>query len=472
MEKRNLKKKAAAVAAVLLALITAFSGVFAWRDYRQHKTNQAGGLQPKYDVTLVENFAEDKDWKIQDGALTKEVSVLNNGDAEEGFEEVYVRIQLKEYMDFKPMETEITTDRYMIDTEGKFIFYACSAASSSNQTAAIAYFNGRSETSGAVTASDLTFLTDAAGKVTGYFLKTQIDDVNGVYGKHVYTKYDLGDMEWLVGDESLLNAYIEGNTPHSAHNARPNAECGYPVHEWAGTDLEEVLAQPGADLYIKWLLGDDVVLYSEWAATGAEAGPFWIIDDRANGNGYVYWGEALQPGDSTALFLEAIEMIEKPEGDFNYRLHVELDAISISEFFGKDPQWTDAPEEILKVLSGKEDEGWPIWEWTFEKLMMQIRQDYFEQNLQKYTPEYTVGDVTARPYGIYGSSVPVMMSHRGALYDMRLWKDVIAGVTINYTNGNRIFVWRNGKFYSLQEAYDRSFLTVEDLQKIAAIQNR
>ena len=127
--KKRRKRVTAAVAMVLILAL--LGGTFAWNNYRQHKTNDAniGGLH--YKAVLIEEYdnAKARDWKTDDPELTKKISVLNpgngeaNGDNKE-YGDIFARIQLKEFMEFYPMNEEFTPDRYMIDTDGQFIkFY-------------------------------------------------------------------------------------------------------------------------------------------------------------------------------------------------------------------------------------------------------------------------------------------------------------------------------------------------------------
>ena len=348
-DRRGFKKKAVALVIVILALLGAIGATYAWRDYNQHKTNLASYVMPKYDATLVEDYREIKNWKVDDGAVTKEISVKNTGIASQGFEEVYVRIQLKEYMDFSPMNKTETRDRYMIDTNGNFIWFPTEAA------ARAAYPNAPFD----LVQGGYSQLTDAVSGVTGWFIPTKEGDDNGQYGKHIVTEYGLGAKEWLVGDSSMETAYREANKTRR-HDIKPNGECAYPVHEWEGTDLANVLAQPGAVDYIKWVLGADVVLYTDWANPESawyssvdgngdlrtSYGPYWIIDDRPNGDGWVYWAQALFPGQQTSNFLESIELILQPAGDFSYRIHTEMEAVSLDELFKTDREWNDMPGSI------------------------------------------------------------------------------------------------------------------------------
>ena len=127
--KKRRKRITAAVAMVLILAL--LGGTFAWNNYRQHKTNDAntGGLN--YKAVLVEEYdnVKARDWKPADPELTKKISVLNPGSEEadgdnKEYGDIFARIQLKEFMEFYPMNEEHTPDRYMIDTEGNFIrFY-------------------------------------------------------------------------------------------------------------------------------------------------------------------------------------------------------------------------------------------------------------------------------------------------------------------------------------------------------------
>ena len=127
--KKRRKRVTAAVAMVLILAL--LGGTFAWNNYRQHKTNDAniGGLH--YKAVLVEEYdnAKARDWKTDDPELTKKISVLNPGNGEadgdnKEYGDIFARIQLKEFMEFYPMNEEFTPDRYMIDTDGQFIkFY-------------------------------------------------------------------------------------------------------------------------------------------------------------------------------------------------------------------------------------------------------------------------------------------------------------------------------------------------------------
>jgi hypothetical protein len=325
LKKRGVKRKAAAILAVVMAIVISLGGTYMWKDYSQHKTNAASDNKAKYDVTLVENFHEQENWKVADGEVTKEVSVKNTGDVENGYGEAYVRIQLKEYFEIRPMDVEYTSERYMIGTGGDFIVLATKAEASS-------YFPDHKAVE----------LTDAVSGMHGWFVQTQADDSNGQYGKFVCTKYELSNNVQHVVGETRADKDADVK-----HQIKANGECAYPIHLWNGTDLsKDVFAQPGADEYVKWILGDSgsVIMLSEWDGNPVKA---WIIDDTAGNNEpWIYWGQLLAPGEETTDFLKAIELIKQPDGDFYYAIHVEMEAVSLDEMFAEKSEWTEAPDDV------------------------------------------------------------------------------------------------------------------------------
>ncbi len=69
-------------------------------------------------------------------------------------------------------------------------------------------------------------------------------------------------------------------------------------------------------------------------------------------------------------------------------------------------------------------------------------------------------------YGEYDSGAIVAMFDSG-LYMQVIGKDIVAGVTIHYSDSNRITVLYEGDFYTLFEAYQNGYLTANDIQTIA-----
>jgi hypothetical protein len=48
----------------------------------------------------------------------------------------------------------------------------------------------------------------------------------------------------------------------------------------------------------------------------------------------------------------------------------------------------------------------------------------------------------------------------------------VAGYEFHYDDMNFIKVWKNGRFYTLTEAYEQDILTTEDISVLSEIQNQ
>ncbi|MDR1630756.1 MAG: hypothetical protein LBS36_11205, partial [Oscillospiraceae bacterium] len=366
----NLKKKAAMVTVVILIVALTIGGTYMWNDFSQHKTNEASNEALKYNVKLIEDFQEKTNWVTTDGTLKKEIRVKNTG-TDDSFAPVYARIQLKEYMEIRPMVIEKTLDRYMIDTSGAFIVFDTEAA------AQAAYPN----------APAVVELTDAVSGIHGWYIQTQAKDPNGQYGDFVTTAYGAGDVQHIVGNvraDADANKSEEHNTIANGEAPHRNGECDYPARDWTDFKGTNLIADQGTVYadgkfvndsirpnetagYIRWLLANDyIITLSDWAADGVRPVSKWIIDDRALSqdggldggriaDAWIYWGDAIAPGATTANFIDAVELKVQPDGNYYYAVHTEMEALSLEELGGDYPKWTDAPEEIIDAFNGRID---------------------------------------------------------------------------------------------------------------------
>jgi alternate signal-mediated exported protein len=99
-------KAAALIVAAVIIAASAIVGTYAWKDHRQHKTNEISGAEENtYNVTLVEDFQPNDDWNVEHPVVKKEVRVTNPESAFFDKGAVFVRLIFKEYM-----ETATQTD--------------------------------------------------------------------------------------------------------------------------------------------------------------------------------------------------------------------------------------------------------------------------------------------------------------------------------------------------------------------------
>lgn len=109
-------------------------------------------------------------------------------------------------------------------------------------------------------------------------------------------------------------------------------------------------------------------------------------------------------------------------------------------------------------------------ETSLDKLLKQIESDYLSE-LKKsggYDPNVDGVYRVKNYYGTYNDCVPVMFSmpETGAMKEV-----YIAGVVFHYTGSNTIIVWRDGEFFSLNEAYELELLTKDHIKAIASVHN-
>jgi len=326
---RNKKRRVAIVIAVMALAATTLGSTFAYQDYKQHKSNELRGETIKYEARLVEDFAEVNDWNVSDGPVTKKISVVNLGMGPE-YGSVYVRMQLKEYMEIGTLIYSETPLRYMIDTDGEFVVFAA-------ENEAIA----ATAQGGLYAGHSYKELTDAVTGKHGFFIETKDHDPNGQMGKYVIYEYTVGDPE----------AVIKGGPQQKAastnHHGFPSGECDYAIHSWkAGSGLE-------TREYIEWQLNTGAIItITEWLdPNGAYKGmpvDKWVVDDT-NDEGWVYWGRALEPGTGTSLFMESVTLVKQPDGSFYYVIHTDMQAVSLDELVsGNVDDWGDAGNAFVK----------------------------------------------------------------------------------------------------------------------------
>jgi len=77
-------------------------------------------------------------------------------------------------------------------------------------------------------------------------------------------------------------------------------------------------------------------------------------------------------------------------------------------------------------------------------LSVEISSEIKTAYLERYPQEgMTTDDVVIDKYlGTYNDCVALMIGYTNSTYTQAVWSETIAGVKINYNNGQRIFVWK------------------------------
>jgi len=94
--------------------------------------------------------------------------------------------------------------------------------------------------------------------------------------------------------------------------------------------------------------------------------------------------------------------------------------------------------------------------------LLQIKQDYI-----KSTDGILADDVEVLEYcGTYDGCIVMMLSHSKALYQDAIVKTRVAGIAFQYNNSNQICVWKDGEFYTLEQAYGEGLLSRSDIRSV------
>lgn len=104
------------------------------------------------------------------------------------------------------------------------------------------------------------------------------------------------------------------------------------------------------------------------------------------------------------------------------------------------------------------------------RLLDRIERDYGRDYFGWYYASAIHGKIGIQDasYGTYNGCVPVMLALPA--YTV-IGTETVADIVFYYSDSNRIRVWHEGDFYSMQEAYDRGLLSYENLRAIAEIKN-
>ena len=320
----------AGAAALVLILALVLTGTFAWQYNRDHKTNEAGAGLRRYDARLVEDFREKQRWSVNDPPVMKQVSVVNKGRLPDEYYSVYVRVTLKEYLEFSGVQYIESPQRYMIggdlwqpgwNGKGNFITFETAEE-------AMEAYPGHAVSAGV--------LSDLVSGDTGYMVLTQAGDINGQYGRFVIIGIVEGEAVSLVPE--VRRAVTAVTTDH---NIIANGECAY-------TPLNLVDGENPFRAYVGLGAGQVVSLTEFADRAGNNGAPVakWIYNDQDLAHPYFYWGQFLAPGEGSALLLESLRLLRQPAGAFYYAMHVDMDALSIDELMGEDPAW-NGPEDTI-----------------------------------------------------------------------------------------------------------------------------
>ena len=382
LRKFNLRKLTGLLAIILVAGILA-AGTYALMLPFQHDSNEVGGRGASdtpevLDVTLRDEFDPEYDWQ-QGSSLNKTVWVLNSGE-----ETLYVRLSFKEFMEISDRNTTFETTYAKIVDNAMVACPIEEAALFATKTNA---FDGTTAQKGDVflvlresdgyaddddpadiiadflgefgfVATNVAWGTDFVSGVTGWYAQTNSTNrSDGIYGRWLTLEMNptttgagvFTPVGCAKADCVGIDDHEDHSGNHSGHYYVASSECGeclYDPYVWSTTltqwQVTELYRQ-----YITWNYGtegDEWIFAKNWDGVPVDK---WIVDDESP-EGWVYWGEPLISGAETIPFLQSIYLKAHPGFDFNYTIHVDMEACT--------KPWIDWPESAWSIIDNFEVE--------------------------------------------------------------------------------------------------------------------
>lgn len=320
------KKIGSAVMATTLAGAILMSGTFAWQSLNQLATNEADGYANPggrlHDYFNGEN---------------KDVFVENYTDPDDNGVPIFARIKLSEYMEIgKGAGTDAPDKDVTIvgQTEGN-------DPKLDDPTTWITHLPG--QLPGGDPNNDHTPMHEywewEMGGKTVYmptFNKANDNedaDLNGTYeGADNHRPGDPEDTDDKYSDYvEYGNAYEE-----SGSLKEPVPENGELIYSVTGTEYYAGGQQSDEPVthYGKETSDAKVINMEEWLAMPEEEqiGPYWVYDV----DGWAYWAQPIEPGETTGLLLNGIEPQREPDDAYYYAIHVTAQFATAGDWGDKD----------------------------------------------------------------------------------------------------------------------------------------
>ena len=281
------KKQVSAVVAAVLVMVIALTGTYAWRSISQTALNEAAsGGNPG--GRLHDDF----------NGSNKDIYVENFGDIP-----IFARIQLREYME-TGKDAGINKDDPNRDATPVLAGTDINDISAwTVHTPGDSHASFHSEywkwTLGGETVFMPTFNKNKdslAADINGTFAGPDGDPTtdNDRYGD--YVNYTLGEQKT---GSAVYDADADEEDEGEAAVEGVDIETREETHAAKATQNATVLSM------------------AEWKAQGAPRGKYWVYDT----DGWAYWAEAIQPGESTGMLLDGIEL-QKNLTDWYYAIKV------------------------------------------------------------------------------------------------------------------------------------------------------
>ncbi len=306
MEKKKRRVLKSGIA-VLLVIAIALTGTYAWQSISQEALNEVeGGSNPG--GRLHDDF---------DGR-NKDIYVENFSETES----IFARIRLDEYMEIGPDAGKNK------EASDRVVNSVIDGADINDKTTWTTHIPAQTDCN----SIHKYWLWEMGGDTV--FMPTfnknkdsLTPDLNGTYQNKFedYKEYD-------IGEKKTQDAVYDADDNHIDEGDAAIEGDNYSKQEETHTTKKTLTAT--------------VLTMDEWISQGAPAGPYWVYDT----DGWAYWAEAIQPGESTGLLLDGIQLISSPEDKWYY-------AINVVAQFATAGDWGDEDKKTGFYKDGMTDDA-------------------------------------------------------------------------------------------------------------------
>ena len=297
-EKAKKHKLVSAIVAVSVAAAILLTGTYAWQSISQQALNEAQDM-----VNPGGRLHDDFD------SRNKDVYVENFMTEAEGGVPIYARVRLDEYMELGAGAGLKTGDNGF---DSKAATSLVGGANIDDVTTWKTHIPGDTIEGGTADDPFQTYWKWTTGGQTTYmptFNKNKDSlaaDINGTYegtdpddnvhydDYHAYTPGEQKTDDAVYDNDD--NTTDEGESAVNPDNITTKEE----THTAAST------------------LNATVMTMQAWIDAGAKPGPYWVYDV----DGWAYWAQAIQPGTSTGLLLDGIQLVTEPDDNWYYGINV------------------------------------------------------------------------------------------------------------------------------------------------------
>lgn len=314
------KKAVAAGTAVTLAATIMLSGTFAWQSLNQTAKNELDGDAMNPGGRLHDYF----------NGENKDVFVENFTDPNENGVPIFARVRLDEYMELGEGAGEKN------DTDGTNKAVSLVPGADIDDVTTWTTHKPGATLEDCKDGDEPIFheyFTWKLGGQTVYmptFDKNKDSlqaDINGTYQGAYGDPFD-DYVEYEVGDEITQDAVYDNdrnNVDEGAGALNPeNITTKEETHTAAQTKNATVITMQ------QWMDGGKIT--DSLTIEPCQLGDFWVYDE----DGWAYWANPIQPGETTGLLLDGIDLVSEPLEDWYYSINVVAQFATAGDWGEKD----------------------------------------------------------------------------------------------------------------------------------------